>query len=57
MGHFERELTMPWRSKLRLSLSTQVLIGLILGLLASVVFGDLMVPLQDVGKAFIYFCR
>jgi Na+/H+-dicarboxylate symporter/ABC-type amino acid transport substrate-binding protein len=37
----------------RLSLSTQVLIGLILGLLAGVVFGDLMAPLQDVGKAFI----
>jgi proton glutamate symport protein len=44
---------MPSRSKWRLSLSTQVLIGLILGLLAGVVFGELMAPLQDVGKAFI----
>jgi proton glutamate symport protein len=44
---------MPSRSTWRLSLSTQVLIGLILGLLAGVVFGDLMAPLQDVGKAFI----
>ena len=44
---------MPSRCTFRLSLSTQVLIGLILGLLAGVIFGDLMAPLQDVGKAFI----
>lgn len=41
------------RRTLQLSLSTQVLLGLILGLLAGAVFGESMAPLQDVGKAFI----
>jgi L-cystine uptake protein TcyP (sodium:dicarboxylate symporter family) len=40
-------------SKRRMSLSTQVLAGLVLGLLAGVGFGEHMAPLQDVGKAFI----
>ena len=44
---------MSSRRVLRLSLSMQVLIGLILGMLAGVVFGDLMAPLRDVGKAFV----
>ena len=44
---------MPSGGQRRLSLSTQVLIGLILGLLAGVIFGELMAPLQDVGNAFI----
>jgi len=37
----------------RLSLSTQVLLGLILGLLAGVCFGEQMAFFQDIGKAFI----
>ena len=44
---------MATRRKRRMSLSTQVLVGLVLGLLAGVVFGEHMAPLQDVGKAFI----
>src|SRR4029453_3270597 len=44
---------MPPREKRRLSLSTQVLLGLVLGLLAGVCFGERMAPLQGVGKAFI----
>jgi Na+/H+-dicarboxylate symporter len=44
---------MPPRKKLRLSISTQVMLGLVLGLLAGICFGELMAPLQDVGKAFI----
>jgi Na+/H+-dicarboxylate symporter len=36
-----------------MSLSTQVLVGLVLGLLAGVCFGERMEPLQEVGKAFI----
>jgi len=39
--------------KRRMSLSTQVLVGLVLGLLAGVCFGERMEPLQEVGKAFI----
>jgi Na+/H+-dicarboxylate symporter len=39
--------------KRRMSLSTQVLVGLVLGLLAGVVFGEHTAPLQDIGKAFI----
>jgi Na+/H+-dicarboxylate symporter len=39
--------------KRRLSLSTQVLVGLVLGLLAGVIFGEHMALLQNVGKAFI----
>jgi proton glutamate symport protein len=39
--------------KRRMSLSTQVLVGLLLGLLAGVVFGEHMALLQEVGKAFI----
>jgi Na+/H+-dicarboxylate symporter len=39
--------------KRRMSLSTQVLVGLVLGLLAGVGFGEHMAPLQEVGKAFI----
>ena len=39
--------------KRRMSLSTQVLVGLVLGLLAGVVFGEYVAPLQDIGKAFI----
>lgn len=38
--------------KRRMSLSTQVLVGLLLGLLAGVVFGEHMAPLQDVGQQF-----
>jgi Na+/H+-dicarboxylate symporter len=37
----------------RLSLSAQVLLGLILGLLAGVCFGEQMAFCQDIGKAFI----
>ena len=44
---------MPPRKKFRLSVSTQVMLGLVLGLLAGIGFGELMAPLQDVGKAFI----
>ena len=44
---------MPSRGQRRLSLSAMVLIGLIAGLLAGVIFGELMAPLQDIGKAFI----
>src|SRR5262245_61966881 len=39
--------------KRRMSLSTQVLVGLVLGLLAGVVFGERMAPLHGVGRAFI----
>jgi Na+/H+-dicarboxylate symporter/ABC-type amino acid transport substrate-binding protein len=39
--------------KRRMSLSTQVLVGLVLGLLAGVCFGEHMEALQAVGKAFI----
>jgi hypothetical protein len=39
---------MASRGQRRLSLSTQVLFGLFAG----VIFGDLMAPLQNVGKAF-----
>jgi Na+/H+-dicarboxylate symporter len=41
------------REKLRLSISTQVFLGLVLGLLAGVRFGERLAPLQAVGKAFI----
>jgi Na+/H+-dicarboxylate symporter len=41
------------RKKWQLSISTQVLLGLVLGLLAGVCLGELMAPLQEVGKAFI----
>lgn len=39
--------------KKRFSLSTQVLLGLVLGLLVGIVCGELVAPLQDVGKAFV----
>jgi Na+/H+-dicarboxylate symporter/ABC-type amino acid transport substrate-binding protein len=39
--------------KRRMSLSTQVLVGLVVGLLAGVCFGEYMEALQEVGKAFI----
>ncbi len=39
--------------KKRLSLATQVVIALALGLVAGIFFGELAAPLKGVGKAFI----
>jgi len=44
---------MATRRTRRMSLSAQVLVGLVLGLLAGVCFGEYTEPLQEVGKAFI----
>src|SRR5262245_30972825 len=44
---------MPSRKKVRLSLATQVLLGLVLGLLAGVFFGERTAGLQPVGRAFV----
>lgn len=44
---------MATQQRRRLNLSTQTLLALVLGLVAGIVCGDILAPLQDVGKAFI----
>jgi Na+/H+-dicarboxylate symporter/ABC-type amino acid transport substrate-binding protein len=44
---------LPVKKRIRLSLSTQVVLGLALGVAVGVCFGDLVAFLQNVGRAFI----